>query len=139
MPQTVEAINHVKAANVPIIIAINKIDRPNANPDRVRQQLTEYGLVPEEWGGDTIMVEVSALKKIGIDNLMEMILLLAEMSELKANPNKPALGTVIEAKLDKGRGAVATVLIQEGTLQVGDSVICGTVYGKVRAMVDDKG
>ncbi|NLZ93726.1 MAG: translation initiation factor IF-2 [Firmicutes bacterium] len=139
MPQTVEAINHVKAANVPIIIAINKIDRENANPDRVRQQLTEHGLVPEEWGGDTIMVEVSALKKIGLDNLMEMILLLAEMAELKANPNKPALGTVVEAKLDKGRGVVATVLVQDGTLRTGDSVICGTVYGRVRAMADDKG
>ena len=139
MPQTVEAINHVKAAGVPIIIAINKIDKESANPERVKQQLTEYGLVAEEWGGDTIMVEISALKKIGFDELLEMILLVAEMAELKANPNKPALGTVIEAKLDKGRGPVATVLIQDGTLRVGDSVICGTIYGKVRAMVDDKG
>ncbi|HHX75290.1 MAG TPA: translation initiation factor IF-2 [Firmicutes bacterium] len=139
MPQTVEAINHVKAAGVPIIIAINKIDKPSANPDRVRQQLTEHGLVAEEWGGDTVMVEVSALQKKGLDTLMEMILLVAEMAELKANPDKPAIGTVVEARLDKGRGAVATVLIREGTLQVGDSVICGTIYGKVRAMVDDKG
>lgn len=139
MPQTVEAINHVKAAGVPIIIAINKIDRENASPDRVKQQLTEHGLVAEEWGGDTIMVEVSALKRVGLDNLMEMILLLSEMAELKANPNKFALGTVIEAELDKGRGAVATVLVQDGTLHIGDSVICGTIYGKIRAMVDDKG
>ncbi|NLM51809.1 MAG: translation initiation factor IF-2 [Firmicutes bacterium] len=139
MPQTVEAINHVKAAGVPIIVAINKIDKPTANPNRVRQQLTEYGLVAEEWGGDTIMVEVSALKKTGLDNLLEMILLVAEMAELKANPNKPALGTVIEAKLDKGRGPVATVLVQDGTLNVGDSIICGTIYGKVRAMIDDRG
>ena len=139
MPQTVEAINHVKAAGVPIIIAINKIDKPTANPSRVRQQLTEYELVAEEWGGDTVMVEVSALKKTGIDNLLEMILLVAEMSELKANPDKPAIGTVVEAKLDKGRGPVATVLVQDGTLNVGDSIICGTIYGKVRAMIDDKG
>ncbi|HHU29527.1 MAG TPA: translation initiation factor IF-2 [Firmicutes bacterium] len=139
MPQTVEAINHVKAAEVPIIVAINKIDKADANPERVKQQLTEYGLVAEEWGGDTIMVEVSALKKTGLNTLMEMILLVAEMAELKANPDKPARGTVIEAKLEKGRGAVATVLIQEGTLRVGDSVVCGTIYGKVRAMVNDKG
>jgi translation initiation factor IF-2 len=139
MPQTVEAINHVKAANVPIIIAINKIDKPSANPDRVRQQLAEYGLVAEEWGGDTVMVEVSALQKKGLDTLMEMILLVAEMAELKANPDKPAIGTVVEARLDKGRGTVATVLIREGTLHVGDSVVCGTIYGKVRAMVDDRG
>ncbi|MDW7650594.1 MAG: translation initiation factor IF-2 [Bacillota bacterium] len=139
MPQTVEAINHVKAAGVPIIIAVNKIDKPNANPDRVKQQLTEYGLVPEEWGGETIFVDVSALKHLGLDTLMEMILLLSEMAELKANPDKPAIGTVVEAKLDKGRGPVATVLIQDGTLHVGDSIICGTIYGKVRAMVDDKG
>ena len=134
MPQTVEAINHVKAAEVPIIVAINKIDKADANPERVKQQLTEYGLVAEEWGGDTIMVEVSALKKTGLNTLMEMILLVAEMAELKANPDKPARGTVIEAKLEKGRGAVATVLIQEGTLRVGDSVVCGTIYRKVRAM-----
>jgi translation initiation factor IF-2 len=139
MPQTVEAINHVKAAGVPIIIAVNKIDKPNANSDRVKQQLTEYGLVPEEWGGETIFVDVSALKQLGLDTLMEMILLLSDMAELKANPDKPAIGTVVEAKLDKGRGPVATVLIQDGTIQVGDSIICGTIYGKVRAMVDDKG
>jgi translation initiation factor IF-2 len=139
MPQTVEAINHVKAAGVPIIIAVNKIDKPNANPDRVKQQLTEYNLIPEEWGGDTVFVEVSALQRIGLDTLMEMILLVAEMAEFKANPDKPAIGTVVEAKLDKGRGPVATVLIQDGTIHVGDSIICGTIYGKVRAMVDDKG
>ena len=139
MPQTGEAINHVKAAEVPIIVAINKIDKADANPERVKQQLTEYGLVAEEWGGEAIMVEVSALKKTGLDTLMEMILLVAEMAELKANPDKPARGTVIEAKLEKGRGSVATVLIQEGTLRVGDSVVCGTIYGKVRAMVNDKG
>jgi translation initiation factor IF-2 len=139
MPQTVEAINHVKAANVPIIIAVNKIDKANANPERVKQQLTEYNLVSEEWGGDTIFVEVSALQKIGLDTLMEMILLVAEIAELKANPDKPAIGTVVEAKLDKGRGPVATVLIQDGHIKIGDSIVCGTIYGKVRAMVDDKG
>jgi translation initiation factor IF-2 len=139
MPQTVEAINHVKAAGVPIIVAVNKIDKPNANPDRVRQQLSEYGLVPEDWGGDTVFVHVSALKQQGLDTLLEMVLLVAEMAELKANPNKPASGTVVEAKLDKGRGPVATVLIQDGTLRVGDPVIAGSIAGKVRAMVDDKG
>lgn len=139
MPQTVEAINHVKAADVPIIIAVNKIDKPNANPDRVKQQLAEYELIPEDWGGDTVFVDVSALKHTGLDTLMEMILLVSEMAELKANPDKPALGTVVEAKLDKGRGPVATVLIQDGTIEVGDSIICGTIYGKVRAMVDDRG
>lgn len=139
MPQTVEAINHVKAAGVPIIIAVNKIDKPNANPDRVKQQLTEYGLVPEDWGGDTIFVHVSAVKREGLDALLEMVLLVAELAELKANPDKPATGTVVEAKLDKGRGPVATVLIQDGTLRVGDPVICGSISGKVRAMVDDKG
>jgi translation initiation factor IF-2 len=139
MPQTVEAINHVKAAGVPIIVAVNKIDKPNANPDRVRQQLAEYGLVPEDWGGDTVFVHVSALKQQGLDSLLEMVLLVAEMAELKANPHKPASGTVVEAKLDKGRGPVATVLIQDGTLRVGDPVIAGNISGKVRAMVDDKG
>ena len=139
MPQTVEAINHVKAAGVPIIVAVNKIDKENANPDRVKQQLTEYGLVPEDWGGDTIFVHVSALKREGLDTMLEMILLVAELAELKANPNKPATGTVVEAKLDKGRGPVATVLVQDGALHVGDPIICGTIYGKVRAMVDDKG
>lgn len=139
MPQTVEAINHVKAAGVPIIVAVNKIDKPNANPDRVRQQLAEYGLVSEEWGGDTVFVNVSAIKRQGLDSLLEMILLVAEMAELKANPDRPASGTVVEAKLDKGRGPVATVLIQDGTLHVGDPVIAGSIAGKVRAMVDDKG
>ncbi|HHW40387.1 MAG TPA: translation initiation factor IF-2 [Syntrophomonadaceae bacterium] len=139
MPQTVEAINHAKAAGVPIIVAINKIDKPQANPDHVKQQLTEYGLVPEEWGGDTICVPVSAKTKEGLDQLLEMILLVAEMEELKANPNRPARGTVIEAQLDKGRGPVATVLIQKGTLEIGDYVIAGTAHGRVRAMLDFKG
>ncbi|GAV24537.1 translation initiation factor IF-2 [Carboxydothermus islandicus] len=139
MPQTVEAINHAKAAGVPIIVAVNKIDKPNAQPDRVKQQLTEYGLIPEAWGGDTVFVEVSALKKIGIEELLEMILLVADLKELKANPNKPARGTVIEAKLDKGRGPVATVLVQSGTLNVGDVVVVGLTYGRVRALMDDKG
>uniref|UniRef100_A0A7C5Z846 Translation initiation factor IF-2 n=1 Tax=Caldicellulosiruptor owensensis TaxID=55205 RepID=A0A7C5Z846_9FIRM len=139
MPQTVEAINHAKAANVTIIVAINKIDKPEANPERVKQQLSEYGLIPEEWGGDTVFVNVSAKKKIGIDHLLEMILLVADLMELKANPNRPARGRVIEAKLDKGRGPVATVLIQKGTLKVGDYVVVGNTWGKVRAMMDDKG
>lgn len=139
MPQTIEAINHVKAANVPIIVAINKIDKPNANPDRVKNELSEHGLVPEEWGGNTICVNVSATKKIGIDSLLEMILLVAEMEELKANPNKLAKGTVIEAQLDKGRGPVATILVQSGTLKIGDVILAGTAFGKVRAMFDDKG
>ena len=139
MPQTVEAINHGKAADVPIIVAINKIDKPVANPDRVKQELTQYGLVPEDWGGDTICVEVSALKKQGIEDLLEMILLVAEMRELKANPDRPAKGTVIEAKLDKGRGPVATVLVQNGTLKQGDTIIAGEVSGKIRALVNDKG
>lgn len=139
MPQTVEAINHAKAANVPIIVAINKIDKYEANPERVKQELAEYGLLPEEWGGDTIFVPVSALKKQGIDELLEMILLVSEMQELKANPNRKAMGTIIEAKLDKGRGPVATVIIQKGTLNVGDAVIAGTAHGRIRAMIDDKG
>ncbi|ORX24204.1 MULTISPECIES: translation initiation factor IF-2 [unclassified Thermoanaerobacterium] len=139
MPQTIEAINHAKAANVPIIVAINKIDKPNANPDRVKQELVEYGLVPEDWGGSTICVNVSAQKNIGLDDLLEMILLEAEMLELKANPNRPARGTIIEAQLDKNRGPVATVLVQKGTLKTGDVIIAGTAYGKVRAMFDDKG
>ncbi|QCX32280.1 translation initiation factor IF-2 [Caloramator sp. E03] len=139
MPQTVEAINHAKAAKVPIIVAINKIDKSGANPDRVKQELTEYGLIPEDWGGDTICVPVSARTKEGIDNLLEMILLVAEMQELKANPNRSAKGTIIEAKLDKARGPVATVLVQKGTLKIGDCIVAGTAYGKVRAMVDDKG
>ncbi|HYF83006.1 MAG TPA: translation initiation factor IF-2 [Clostridia bacterium] len=139
MPQTVEAINHVKAANVAIIVAINKIDKPGANPDKVKQELTEYGLLSEDWGGDTIMVPVSAKKKEGIDNLLEMVLLVAEMQELKANPNKKGTGTVIEAELDKGKGPVATVLIQDGCLNIGDFFIAGNTYGKVRGMIDDKG
>ena len=139
MPQTVEAINHAKAAGVPIIVAINKIDRQNANPDRVKQELTEYGLVAEEWGGETIMVPVSALTKEGIDQLLEMIVLVAEMQELKANPNRLAKGTIIEAKLDKGRGPVATVLVQNGTLRISDMIVAGVAYGRVRAMVDDLG
>lgn len=139
MPQTVEAINHARAANVPIIVAINKIDKANANPERVKQQLAEYGLVMEEWGGDTINVPVSAHTGEGIDMLLEMILLVADMQELKANPSKRASGTVIEAKLEKGRGPVATVLIQNGTLRVGDPIVAGVAYGKVRAMMDEKG
>ncbi len=139
MPQTIEAINHAKAANVAIIVAINKIDKEGANPDRVRQELTEHGLVPEEWGGDTICVEVSAKQKINIDGLLDMVLLVAEMKELKANPNRLAKGTVIEAQLDKGRGPVATLLVQNGTLKVGDIVVAGTSVGRVRAMNDDKG
>ncbi|HSH34993.1 MAG TPA: translation initiation factor IF-2 [Schnuerera sp.] len=139
MPQTIEAINHAKAANVPIIVAINKIDKPDANIERIKQELVEHGLVPEEWGGDTISVPVSALKKEGIDDLLEMILLLAEMQELKANPNRKAVGTVIEAQLDKGKGPVATILVQKGTLRVGDMVVSGSASGRVRAMFDDKG
>ena len=139
MPQTVEAINHCKAANVPMVVAINKIDRPGANPDRVKQELTEHGLVAEDWGGDIITVPVSAHTKEGIDTLLEMVLLTAEMQELKANSNRNARGTVVEAKLDKGRGAVATLLVQNGTLHVGDSIIVGTTYGRIRAMFDDKG
>ncbi len=139
MPQTVEAINHAKAAGVQIIVAINKMDKPTANPDRVKQELTEYGLICEEWGGDTICVPVSAKKGEGIDNLLEMILLVAETMELKANPERLAKGTVIEAKLDKGRGPVATVLVQNGTLKSGDIVIAGTALGRVRVMTDSKG
>lgn len=139
MPQTVEAINHAKAANVSIIVAINKIDKEGANPDRVKQELTEHGLVPEEWGGDVICVEVSAKQKKNIDQLLEMVLLTAEMKELKANPNRRAKGTVIEAKLDKGRGPVATVLVQNGTLKAGDIIVAGTAVGRVRAMNDERG
>ena len=139
MPQTIEAINHAKAAKVPIIVAITKIDRPGANPDHVKQQLAEHELIPEDWGGDTIMVPVSAHQKTGISDLLEMILLVAEMQELKANPNLPAHGTIIEAQLDKGRGPVATVLVQRGTLHIGDTIIAGTSYGKVRAMINDRG
>lgn len=139
MPQTVEAINHAKAANVSIIVAINKIDKPGANPDRVKQELTEHGLVPEEWGGDTICVNISAKERKNIDQLLEMILLVADMQELKANPNKQAKGTIIEARLDKGKGPTATVIVQRGVLQVGDSIIAGTTFGRIRAMTDDKG
>lgn len=139
MPQTQEAISHCKAANVPLIVAINKIDRPGANIDKVKQELTEYGLVAEDWGGDTICVPVSAHTKEGIDDLLEMILLSSEILELKANPNRKAKGTVVEAKLDKGRGAVATLLVQNGTLRVGDSIVVGSTYGRIRAMFDDKG
>ena len=139
MPQTVEAINHAKAAGVEIIVAINKIDKPSANIDRVKQELSEYELIPEDWGGSTIFCPVSAHTKEGIDNLLEMILLTAEVLELKANPNRKARGLVIEAQLDKGRGAVATVLVQKGTLRVGDPIACGSCFGKVRAMIDDQG
>ncbi len=139
MPQTVEAINHAKAAGIEIIVAINKIDKPNANIDRVKQELSEYQLIPEDWGGSTVFCPVSAHTKEGIDNLLEMILLTAEVLELRANPNRKARGLVIEAQLDKGRGAVATVLVQKGTLHVGDPVACGSCYGKVRAMLDDTG
>ena len=139
MPQTIEAINHAKAANVPIIVALNKCDRPEADPDRVKTSLTEYGLVPEEWGGDVICVNVSAKTGMGIDTLLEMINLVAEMQELKANPNRPALGTVIESRLDKGRGPIATILVQNGTLHNGDVVIAGTAVGRVRQMMDERG
>lgn len=139
MPQTVEAISHAKAAGVKIIVAINKIDKPSANIERVKQELTEYDLIAEDWGGDTIMVPVSAHTKEGLDQLLEMILLTAELEELKANPNRKARGLVIEAELDKGRGPVATILVQKGTLRVGDNVAVGSSYGKVRAMIDDKG
>ena len=139
MPQTIEAINHAKAANVPILVAINKIDKPGANSDRVKQELADHGVLIEAWGGEVISVEVSALQGINIDELLEMILLMSEMEELKANPNRKAVGTVVEAQLDKGRGAVATILIQNGTLKVGDPVVIGTSHGRIRAMVNDKG
>ena len=138
-PQTVESINHAKAAKIPIIVAINKMDKPEANPERIKQQLTEYELVAEDWGGDTIICPISAKTGMGIDNLLEMVTLTAEMAELKANPNRAASGTVIEAPLDKGRGPVATLLVQNGTLKQGDIIIAGTAVGRVRAMVDDKG
>ena len=139
MPQTIEAINHAKAANVPIVVAINKMDRPEADPERVKQQLTEYGLVSEEWGGDTICVPVSAKTHLNLDNLLEMVLLQADVLELKANPKRLAKGTIIEAKLDKGRGPIATVLVQNGTLKKGDTIVAGMAYGRVRAMMDDRG
>ena len=139
MPQTIESINHAKAANVPVIVAINKCDKPTANPEKIRTELTEYGLVAEEWGGDTIMVEVSATTGQNIDQLLEMILLVAEVQNLRANPNRKARGIIIEARLDKGRGPVATVLVQNGTLMIGDTIVAGTAYGRVRAMVNDRG
>jgi translation initiation factor IF-2 len=138
-PQTVEAISHAKAAEVPIVVAINKIDKEEAQPDRVKQELTEYGLVPEEWGGETIMVPVSAIQQENLDTLLEMILLVAEVEDLQANPDRAARGTVIEANLDKTRGPVATLLVQNGTLRVGDTLVAGSVFGKVRAMIDDRG
>ena len=138
-PQTIEAISHAKAAEVPLIVAINKIDKEEANPDRVKQELMEHGLVPEEWGGDAIMVPVSAIQKQNLDTLLEMILLVSEVEDLQANPERLAKGTVIEANLDKARGPVATLLVQNGTLKVGEIVVAGSVYGKVRAMIDDRG
>jgi translation initiation factor IF-2 len=137
MPQTREAIDHAKAAEVPIIVAVNKMDTPGANPDKVKQELTEFNLIPEEWGGDTIFCELSALQGQGVENLLEMIQLTAEINEYKANPNRLAIGTVIEAELDKGRGVVATLLVKNGTLRIGDVLACGNTYGKVRAMVDE--
>ena len=139
MPQTIESINHAKAAEVPIIVAINKMDKPTANPDKIKEQLTKYDLVPEEWGGDTIICPISAKTGMGLDNLLEMVLLTAEMQELKANPNRRAKGTVIEARLDKNRGPIATLLVQNGTLKQGDIVIAGTAVGRVRVMTNDKG
>ena len=139
MPQTIEAINHAKAAGVEIIVAINKIDKPSANVERVKQELTEYGLISEEWGGSTVFVPVSAHTKEGIDTLLEMIILTADILELRANPNRKVRGLVIEAQLDKGKGPVATVLVQKGTLRVGDTIAAGSCYGKIRAMMDDKG
>ncbi|MEK4441222.1 MULTISPECIES: translation initiation factor IF-2 [Niallia] len=139
MPQTIEAINHAKAAEVPIIVAVNKMDKPTANPDRVMQELTEHGLVPEAWGGDTIFVPLSALSGEGIDSLLEMILLVGEVEEYKANPDRNAVGTVIEAQLDKGKGSVATLLVQNGTLHIGDPIVVGNTFGRVRAMVNDLG
>ena len=139
MPQTLEAMDHAKAAGVPIVVAVNKIDKPEAQPDRVRQQLSDRGLMPEEWGGTTVFVNVSAKKKQGLEQLLEMLLLVADLQEVKANPKKPAVGTVLEARLDKGRGPVATVLVQDGTLAIGDTVVAGAVTGKIRALVDDRG
>ena len=139
MPQTLEAIDHAKAANVPIIVAVNKIDKPDAQPDRVKQQLGDRGLVPEAWGGSTVFVDVSAKKKQNLDLLLEMICLVADLGDLKATPGRSAVGTVIEAKLDRGRGAVASVLVQNGTLRNQDSFIMGNTFGKIRAMFDDRG
>jgi translation initiation factor IF-2 len=139
MPQTKEAIDHARAANVPIVVAINKIDKPEAQPERVKRQLTDLSLIPAEWGGDTEFVEVSAKQKKGLDKLLEILLLVADLRELKANPDAPASGTVLESRVDRGRGPVATILVQNGTLQAGDFFICGAVFGKVRAMFDDHG
>ncbi|MCF8002513.1 MAG: translation initiation factor IF-2, partial [Halanaerobiales bacterium] len=139
MPQTTEAINHAKSADIPIIVAINKIDKPNAQPERVKQELTEHDIVPEEWGGDTICVSLSALKGENIDELLEMVLLVSEMEEIKANPDRQADGVIIEAELDKGRGPVATILVKNGTLEVSDSLLAGTTYGRVRAMLNERG
>ncbi|MCY0886587.1 MAG: translation initiation factor IF-2, partial [Firmicutes bacterium] len=139
MPQTLEAINHAKAAGVPVVVAINKMDLPGANPDRVKNALAEHGLVPDDWGGDTMMVPVSARTGLGLDDLLSAIVLQAEMLELKANPDRPARGTIIEAKLDRGRGPVATVLVKRGTLKAGDVFVSGTVWGRVRALIDDRG
>lgn len=139
MPQTIEAINHAKAAGMPIIVAVNKIDKPQANPDRVMQELTEYELVPEAWGGDTIFAPISAKFGEGLENLLDMILLVSEVEELKANPDRRAIGSVIEAELDKGRGPVATLLVQDGTLNIGDPIVVGNTFGRVRAMVNDLG
>ena len=139
MPQTIEAINHAKAAQIPIVVAINKIDIESARPDYVKQQLADQGLMPEEWGGQTIFVEISAKESVGVDELLDMLLLESELLELTANPNKAGRGAIIEAKLDKGRGPVATVLVQRGTLKVGDAFIAGRCYGKVRALIDDRG
>ncbi len=139
MPQTLEAIDHARAAGVPIVVAVNKIDKADAQPERVKQQLADRGLLAEDWGGDTVMVPVSARAKQNLDLLLEMILLVADMQDLKANPTRPAMGNVLEAELDRGRGPVATVLVQNGTLSVGDYFICGSVFGKVRAMYDDRG
>src|SRR6202023_1635928 len=139
MPQTREAIDHAKAAGVPIVVAINKIDKSNANPEKVKREMTELDLMPEEWGGKTVTVEVSAKKKQNIELLLEMILLVTDIGELKANPKRNASGTVLEAKLDKGRGPVATILVQDGTLHVGDTFIAGPVVGRVRALIDDRG
>ena len=139
MPQTLEAIDHARAAKVPIVVAINKIDKAEAQPERIKQQLSDRGLLPEDWGGDMVMVPVSARTHQNLDLLLEMILLVADMQDLKANPGRPAMGTVIEAQLDRGRGPVATVLVRNGTLSVGDFFICGAVFGKVRAMQNDRG
>jgi len=139
MPQTAEAIDHARAADVPIVVALNKVDRDNADPNRVMQQLSEQGLVPEQWGGDTITVEVSALQNLGIDDLLEQLLVVAELEELRANPEGPARGIVLEANLDVGRGPVATVIVEQGTLRVGDAVVAGAAWGRVRALIDDKG